>query len=315
MPILGRSTRGAFDFPVSGDRARVTKFVLPEAGDFTQVAMWFAAFETTAGTNAKFIIYADSGGEPGAFVFASGPAAIPEGGGLVTWTQAFSLAAGTDWLGYVADNFTARENYAEDVVGGQTRMMNNIFDYNSPPAFWNTADDNEYPEVELSAYGTYTAASTGNVGTLLVTNAAAIVSSAGKSTNVATASLASANASVSSSGKSTNLGNAAVTSANATLIATGGSSNVGSVAVLAADTVLVATGKSTNVAGVNVVSADALMSGSGLSTNIGTVNVLAGDATLVATGNSDDSNHGVLNVVGDNALVNDRVGFHHYIVP
>jgi hypothetical protein len=292
MPILGASTtQGGDTFPASADRALVTQVVLSEAGDFTEVAQWFAT-ETTAGTNAKFIIYADSGGEPGAFIFMSPGAAIPAGGGLVTWAVSFSLAAGTYWIGYVTDGYSARHNQTSGV--GQTRMMNNTFNYDSAPATWDTAGDNPYTN-RLSAYATYTVASSGVTATLSVTTAAATLSAAGTLQINATAAVTTAAATLAAAGTLQINATVAVTTQDAVPTASGTLPISAAFSAQCDDAVLAAAASVAVQGTLAVITDDAVLSTATTLQINASVSVFTDPATLSASASSDDTEHGSLN--------------------
>ena len=107
MPIFGDNTSGGDTFPSTNDRCIVSAYTLIEAGTATQINVLYDA-TTTAGCNSKGVIYADSGGLPGALVIASAGVAIPGGGGDIAHSiSPTALAAGTYWIGSVVDSFQA----------------------------------------------------------------------------------------------------------------------------------------------------------------------------------------------------------------
>lgn len=179
MPTFGRLLQDADSFPCSDGRALVTRFQAPEAGTLTHVSMWFDN-DTTAGSSAYGLFFADNAGEPGARIQQSAsPLTIPAGGGLLTWPMSsFSLVSGAwYWIGYCGVGYTARHSQAAGV--GATRMMNNTYNYTTPPANWDTAGDNPYNN-ELCAYATYDVASSGISATVAAT--LGVLSSAGTAT-------------------------------------------------------------------------------------------------------------------------------------
>lgn len=148
MPIFGDTSVGAGSFPTTNDRAIVGSFVLTDNADCTSITNRFDPI-STAGSNFKGLIYADSGGLPGALVAVGAPAAIPAGGGLVDSAVTVTLAPGTYWLGGVVDSFQGRWQ-TNVITGGQRREAHT---YASPAdPFASPASTGE----RVQAYVTYT---------------------------------------------------------------------------------------------------------------------------------------------------------------
>ena len=104
MPIFGDNTPGGDTFPCSDDRALFALFTLPVDGDITQMNVIFDT-SSTAGSNAKALIYSDVAGNPSVLLAASAGVAVPGGGGDITFPMTVSLPAGDYWLGCVTDSF------------------------------------------------------------------------------------------------------------------------------------------------------------------------------------------------------------------
>lgn len=149
MATFGDTTAGSSTSPCSGDRAWASKFTLSENGDVTEVVMRFDS-TSTSGTNVKGLIYSDSGGVPLTKLAQSSAVSVPAGGGLVSMALTVSLAAGTYWLGFVADNFTA-VCQCDASPANQSRMESTT--YASPATTWVEAGTGL---VQLNIYATYT---------------------------------------------------------------------------------------------------------------------------------------------------------------
>jgi hypothetical protein len=146
MARFGDDSAGSSSFPCSGDRALLSQFTLTEGADVTEIVAIFES-TTTAGSSFKGLIYADSGGAPGALVAVGAATAIPAGASETASACSVSLAAGTYWLGLVTDSFEARVQC--DASGGLSRME--AATYSSPAATWSqsgtgTARLNVYAE-------------------------------------------------------------------------------------------------------------------------------------------------------------------------
>ena len=299
MPIFGETTRGGDTFPVSDDRALVTRFSLSEDADVTEVAMWFAT-DSTAGSFAKFIVHNDNAAEPGTREYVSAAAAIPAGGGLVTWAVGpgeLTLQPGNYWLGLVATNFTGRHNQING--SGVTRMMNGSYSYSSPPADWDRPGDIDYDNT-LSAYVTYDVGGGGgdNTGTGSVTMDDATVAGTGATTQVGAGDASMDDATADGSGATTNIGAGDASMDDATADGTGMAAHAGDGAVTMDDAAASGAGATTNIGAGDASMDDAAASGAGATTNIA-----AGDASmddLTAYGSS-DSQRGSGSVVMDDA--------------
>lgn len=123
----------------SNDRAVASPFVKAQDGEI--ISMWaFCTAATAPGTDAKFIIMADDAGAPGDVLCVSTGSSMVSG-----WIEfpvpaeaSAAFAAGTYWLGVVADNFTGvwgRRDFIGDAV-----LANGTFPYASPPASWPGTD-------------------------------------------------------------------------------------------------------------------------------------------------------------------------------
>ncbi len=174
--IVGDDTAGTGTSPASGDRAWLSQFAMPGAGDGVTGYLRFDA-TSGAGTNAKFLVYADNGsGQPGALLYASTGQAVPGGGGVLTYSVSVPglTAAQLIWLGGVTDSFQAE--FQVDTSGGQSRMEGTT--YATPAGTWTESGTgagrmNAWMDYTSSGGGgpTYTLGADG--GTFALTGAAA----------------------------------------------------------------------------------------------------------------------------------------------
>lgn len=155
MAILGDNTQGGDSFPCADARELLSQFTSVAGGALNAGYAYFDS-SSTAGTNAKVILRADSAGAPGALIAASAGAAVPAGGGLINLgAMSGSISASTPyWIGIVADSFSA---YLSEDAGGITPdsvMANGTSDYASPPSSW-PGTDASY-DVRFNAYIDFT---------------------------------------------------------------------------------------------------------------------------------------------------------------
>lgn len=146
MATFGDTTAGGDTFPCSGDRGCLSRFTCPEVGTITAIWVRFDA-TSTAGANAKALLYTNNAGVPGTLVVASSGAAVPAGGGLQQFVCTGALTAQDYWIGAVTDSF--QSVFQCDASGGGSRMEG--VTYASPAATWTesgttTAQFNAYVE-------------------------------------------------------------------------------------------------------------------------------------------------------------------------
>lgn len=173
---VGDDTAGTSDFPASDGRALLSDFTMPADGDGVTGYLRFDA-TSTAGTNAKFLVYADNGsGQPGALLYASTGQAVPGGGGVLTYSVSVpGLTNGQIvWLGGVTDSFQAV--WQADASGGLSRMEGNT--YSSPVATWTESGTsgsqvNAWMDYTSGGGGGPTYTLTAESGTFALTGAAA----------------------------------------------------------------------------------------------------------------------------------------------
>lgn len=157
MPTFGNTGVGSDTFPCSNDRGLFGLFNLPDTGDITEIAVRFDS-SSTAGTNAKALIYAGVAG--GALQLATAGQAVPAGGGLQTWSvSGLTLSPGDYYVGSVTDGFQAVWQ-CEPAAGARVEGVT----YASPAGSLGTLNSTgAIPD----AYVTYTVASGAQVTTKL----------------------------------------------------------------------------------------------------------------------------------------------------
>jgi len=149
-PSVGSSV----SVPNNTDRLWATKYTLSEDGDVTQVSAFFDYDSTetsNSGDTGKAVIYADSGGSPGALVGVSSAVSIPAGDQQVDFPLTASLAAGDYWLGIVVDSFNSRVNRA---ATGYSSIRKEGLSYASPADPMGTPDATGV--IGVSVFATYT---------------------------------------------------------------------------------------------------------------------------------------------------------------
>ncbi len=128
---FGREAGGTDTFPSSEDRALASPYALAvAAASISQIFVLFGA-SSTAGTQVRAFLAADAGSAPSTIIGISAPVSVPAGGGWIEFPVSVgALAAGTYWLGFVADNFNPYANH--QTTGGATMVMaNGTFNFTS----------------------------------------------------------------------------------------------------------------------------------------------------------------------------------------
>lgn len=282
MPWFGDNSGGTAGTPTSDGRALASRYVLTEDGSLTSMFVNFSA-GSTAGTNFKGLIFADAAGVPGALLVTSSAAAIPAGGGWVEAAIAGDLPAGTYWLGYVCDFFTAFSLSDETPSVVNAVMANGTVNYAAPGAWPGT--DASY-EIRLNAYVEYDVAGAGIAAELAVTLEAASLAATAVAPVTGSLGTTLANASLAATGVSVVAGSLASSLADAALVATGTLAVRGVVAVALEDAALAATGTATTPAisaELAVTLADAVLHATSVPASEAVLAVVLADAVLTAT--------------------------------
>lgn len=150
--IFGHDTRtSGSGFPASEDRALVTQFV-KSAGAVTKV---FARFYEYVAGNAKVFALSDASGAPGSLLWITPSHAAD---GVIEFTLPGDVsgtdAAGTYWLGVVADNYDFRFE-TDDSTGDESHASYGSFSFTSPPSTW-PGSDGTYGDTALCVWCEYT---------------------------------------------------------------------------------------------------------------------------------------------------------------
>lgn len=169
---VGDDTAGGDTFPTTNNRAILSDFVMPGAGDGVT---GYLRFDVTslAGANAKFLVYADSGGVPGALLYASAGQAVPAGGGILTYSVSVPglTASQVVWLGGVTDS--SGPVWQVDSSGGLSRMEG--MNYASPNATWTQSGT---AGAQVNAWMDYTSGGGGSYSMPAATGAFALAGTA-----------------------------------------------------------------------------------------------------------------------------------------
>ena len=113
----------------------VTVFTSGAAGTMVQGTVCFDA-GTSAGTQARFVVFSDVAGEPTTLLAVSSAVSVPAGASVTAFTLGGeAVAASTPyWIGIVSDTSGAAMNYT--LGAGYKVRRATAFNFTSPPSTW-----------------------------------------------------------------------------------------------------------------------------------------------------------------------------------
>jgi PKD repeat protein len=162
---FGTTTPGTLTDSASAGLKEVSKFTAPQAVSVFKVTGYVSGLGAGSGSQpVRAVIYADSGGNPGALLGASNAVTIPAGQawGWVdfTFSSPVSVNAGTVWIGYIA---AATNNLTQLRYSTVTADMR----YNSNPGGYEAGPSNPFGSAVVrdkhySLYATYSTSGGGN---------------------------------------------------------------------------------------------------------------------------------------------------------
>jgi hypothetical protein len=131
---FGVTTVGTKTDSATADNKEVTNYTSPQAGNVTKLTGYISGLGSSSGSQpVRAIIYADSGGVPGARLGVSNAVTINAGRawGWVDFTfpSAVPVSAGAVWLGYIAGTKTDLTQMRFEQVSGIMRFNKNTGGY------------------------------------------------------------------------------------------------------------------------------------------------------------------------------------------
>ncbi len=153
---FGTTSVGSGSDTFYADRKRVNAYSLPVAGSVTKLSVYLAPTWVSGQQDLEGVIYADSGGAPGAllgttsqFVFSSSDAA---GWYDLSFASPVSLPAGTYWIGVFSGASSSVAGFAYNWVAGSRDYDVNAYGSGPTDPFGSFTTDGE----QMSLYATYT---------------------------------------------------------------------------------------------------------------------------------------------------------------
>ena len=154
MATFGKLTNGANQTQNTNDRATVSKFTLSEAGSVTKLTI--RCWVGTNARNAKGVIYADSGGAPGALQGETNQVSVSntsEQANDFTFATPVAVTALDWWLGIIWDADAAPDDFyvSHDATVNERQRVN--ITYPTAPDPFGAPTATQGP---LDVYATYT---------------------------------------------------------------------------------------------------------------------------------------------------------------
>ena len=135
---FGTTTPGALVDTATANFKEVSKFTAPQAGNVVKVTGYVSGLGAGSGSQpVRAVIYANSGGNPGALLGVSNAVTVTAGQawGWVDFTfpTAVSVSAGTVWMGYIAGTTSDLTQLRYDSVANDLRYNTNTGGYAAGP--------------------------------------------------------------------------------------------------------------------------------------------------------------------------------------
>jgi hypothetical protein len=158
---VGASTFGSTGVGGSADtfaanRKRVNAYSLAGGGSVTKLSVYLAPTSGSGVQDLEGVMYADSGGSPGALLGTTGQLAFSSSGAAgwydLTFPTGVSVGAGKYWIGVITGGTSGVAGFRYNSVSGSRDY--NVNSYSSGPSspFGSVINDGE----QMSLYATYT---------------------------------------------------------------------------------------------------------------------------------------------------------------
>ncbi|HEX4187041.1 MAG TPA: S8 family serine peptidase [Solirubrobacteraceae bacterium] len=153
---FGKTSVGGSSDTYAAGRKRVNRYALPVAGTVSKLSIYLAPTATTGQQLLEGIIYADSGGAPGALIATSSQLTFKstEGAGWydLTFPAPPALAAGNYWIGVITGTTGGVAGFRYDKVTASRDYNANSYGAGPSNPFGAASTDSE----QTSLYATYT---------------------------------------------------------------------------------------------------------------------------------------------------------------
>jgi hypothetical protein len=152
---FGKTSIGASSDQFASDRKRANRYALAAAGSLSKLSIYLAPTATAGQQLLKGVVYADSGGAPGALLGVTEQLTFKSTSSAGWYDMSFSsplkLAAGNYWLGVITGATWGVAGYRYDSVAGSRDYNSNVYTAGPSNPFGAVTLDAE----QVSLYATY----------------------------------------------------------------------------------------------------------------------------------------------------------------
>jgi PKD repeat protein len=160
VSIFGTTTPGSGTDSAAIGYKEVSKFTAPRAGNVTKVTGYIRGRQTNTSTQpVRVVLYADSGGNPGALLGVSREVIVSANQGWAwvdfTFASPVAIQAGTIWMGFFAGTPSGNKSLIQmhyDTIAGDEKYNKNSSAY---PAASNPFGATSTAAAHYSMYATY----------------------------------------------------------------------------------------------------------------------------------------------------------------
>lgn len=153
---FGTVTVGGSVDTFAANRKRVNAYSLPQAGLVSKLSLYMSSAASSGQTDVEGVVYADSGGAPGALLGTTGQVVFSGGGAAgwydLTFPTALNLAAGEYWIGVITGGAPGVAAFRYTSVSGSRDYNANTYTAGPSSPFGAVSSDVE----QMSLYATYT---------------------------------------------------------------------------------------------------------------------------------------------------------------
>ncbi len=152
---FGLTSVGSSSDSFSANRKRVNAYSISSGGSLTSLTMYLAPAGGSGTADLKGVVYADSGGKPGALLGATSQLAFSSSGSAGWYQMGFSspvsLTAGKYWIGVITGGTSGVAGFRYSSVSGSRDYNSNTYSSGPTNPFGSFTTDSE----QMSLYGTY----------------------------------------------------------------------------------------------------------------------------------------------------------------